>query len=137
EFYAISYKYSEVMQERKLYICFIKKHAVVLINDSKMCSLGGFTLKDKAITPEELEAHIMAILEIQSYNKEVKCIDFTRYEKTKKSFRHPIILLMIANCLIWLSKGSDTPIIDLFPKMYTVILIRLVSSACAHVSFMY
>ena len=45
----------------------------------------------------------------------------------------PVILLMIANCLIRTSKGSNMPIIDLFPKQYMKILDTLISSSCAYV----
>ncbi|KAL4067265.1 hypothetical protein V8B97DRAFT_2025109 [Scleroderma yunnanense] len=124
-----------VMQERQLCIHSMKEHAIAPIDDPKKSSLGGLALKDKAIMPKELRAHIMAILGIQSYDEEVKSIDFTGCKKRRKPFRHSIILSMITNRLIQPSKGSNTPIIDLFPKLYIAISIRLVSSACAYVAF--
>ncbi|KAL4079702.1 hypothetical protein J3A83DRAFT_4185666 [Scleroderma citrinum] len=104
-----------VMQERQPYIHSMKEHAIGLVDDPKKSSLGGLALKDKATMPKELRAHITAILGIQSYNEEVESINFTRHEKTRPG------------------KGSNTPIINLFPKLYTVIPIKLVSSACAYV----
>ncbi|KAL4065287.1 hypothetical protein J3A83DRAFT_4190673 [Scleroderma citrinum] len=104
-----------VTQERQLYIHSMKEHAIGLVDDPKKSSFGGLALKDKATMPEELRAHITAILGIQSYNKEVESVDFTRHEKTRPD------------------KGSNTPIIDLFPKLYTAIPIKLISSACAYV----
>ncbi|KAL4072423.1 hypothetical protein V8B97DRAFT_1917202 [Scleroderma yunnanense] len=101
--------------ERQPYIHSMKEHAIGLVDDSKKSSLGGLALKDKATMPKELRAHITAILGIQSYNEEVESINFTRHEKTRPG------------------KGSNTPIINLFPKLYTVIPIKLVSSACAYV----
>ncbi|KAL4062240.1 hypothetical protein V8B97DRAFT_2026897 [Scleroderma yunnanense] len=122
-----------VTQERQLYIHSMKEHAIGLVDDPKKSSFGGLALKDKATMPEELRAHITAILGIQSYNKEVESVDFTRHKKTRKPFRCSIILSMITNHLIQPDKGSNTPIIDLFPKLYTVIPIKLISSACAYV----
>ncbi|KAL4078489.1 hypothetical protein V8B97DRAFT_2021532 [Scleroderma yunnanense] len=105
-----------IKKERQLYICSMKEHAIGLVDDPK---------KDKATTPKELRAHITAILEIQSYNEEVKPIKFTRHKKTRMSslklqlLQHSIILSMIANHLIQPSKG--------------MIPIKLVSSACVYV----
>ncbi|KAL4070462.1 hypothetical protein J3A83DRAFT_4188501 [Scleroderma citrinum] len=74
-----------VMQERQLCIHSMKEHAIAPIDDPKKSSLGGLALKDKAIMPKELRAHIMAILGIQSYDEEVKSIDFTGCKKRRQS----------------------------------------------------
>ena len=51
----------------------------------------------------------------------------------QKPFRHPAILSMIASCLIRPAKGSDMPVINLFPEQYMTIPDILVTSSCAYV----
>ena len=149
KFYSMSDKYSQVTQERSSYKCSMKEHAIALVTNPKKSSLSGFALNDQDMTSKQLRARITAILGIQSYDESVTSIDFTRDAETRvstlklqlwrcssgyqKPFRHPAILLMIANRLIQTGKGSSMPIIDLFPEQYTTIPDILVSSSCAYV----
>ena len=58
---------------------------IALIASSKKSSLGGFALSDQDMMPEQLKAHITAILGIQSYNESIPLIDFTRDAENRVS----------------------------------------------------
>ncbi|KIM67429.1 hypothetical protein SCLCIDRAFT_20945 [Scleroderma citrinum Foug A] len=128
-----NYRTESPETERSSYKRSMKDHAITLVANPKKSSLGGFALNDQDTTSEQLRARITAILGIQTYDESVTSIDFTRDVETRKPFRHPAILSMIANRLIWTRKGSSMPIIDLFPEQYMTIPDILVSSSCAYI----
>ena len=80
----MSDKYSQVTQERYSKRS-MKEHAIALVASSKKSSLGGFALSDQDMMPEQLKAHITAILGIQSYDESIPSIDFTRDTENRVS----------------------------------------------------